>query len=163
MISRVCARVVAGLEICCEFLVAAMAVVISLDAVLRWSIDWSFLVIDELGAYAVVLLVFFGMVVALHRGALFRVEALFDRLSERSQLRLQIVYDLAGLGFAALLAWQLLGLAMRSFDRGIVAPTILRTPLWLPQAAMALGAALLALVLIVQIVERVRRLRQPAR
>ena len=52
---------------------------------------------------------------------------------------------------------------MRSFDRGIVAPTILRPPLWLPQAAMALGAALLALVLIVQIVERVRRLRQPAR
>ena len=89
-----------------------------------------------------VLLVFFGMVVALHRGALFRVEALFDRLSERSQLRLQIAYDLAGLGFAGLLAWQLLGLAMRSFDRGIVAPTILRTPLWLPQAAMALGDAL---------------------
>lgn len=160
--SRACALIVQGLELCCEFLVAAMAILISLDAVLRWSIDWSFLVIDELGAYALVLLVFFGMVVALHRGALFRVEALFDRLPARAQLRLQVGYDLAGLAFAALLAWQLFGLAMRSFDRGIVAPTILRTPLWLPQAAMALGAALLALVLIAQIVERMRRLRQPA-
>jgi TRAP-type C4-dicarboxylate transport system permease small subunit len=159
-LSRLVDRLVGGLALSCELLVAAMAVFISLDALLRWSIDWSFLVIDELGAYALLLLAFFGMVVALQQKALFRVEAIFDRLSDATRARLQLVYDVACLGFSTLLAWQLFALALRSFAQDITAPTILRTPLWMPQAAMGLGAALLALVLVAQIVQGVRRWRQ---
>ena len=154
-------RVIDGAALLCELTIAAMAVFISLDALLRWLFTWSFLVVDELGGYAMLLLTFFGMAAALHRGALFRVEALIDRLQGRVREVLQFGFDLASLGFAVLLFWQLLGLATRSQAREITAATTLRTPLWWPQAMMAAGVLLLVLALIVQLWRGARRLRAP--
>jgi TRAP-type C4-dicarboxylate transport system permease small subunit len=74
---------------------------------------------------------------------------------------LQFGFDLASLGFAVLLFWQLLGLATRSQAREITAATTLRTPLWWPQAMMAAGVLLLVLALIVQLWRGARRLRAP--
>jgi len=158
-VERAVDRLIDGAAVLCELTIAAMAVFVSLDALLRWLINWSFLVVDELGGYAMLLLTFFGMAVALHRGALFRVEALIDRLQGRAREILQLSFDLASLGFAVLLFWQLLGLAMRSQAREITAATTLRTPLWWPQALMAVGVLLLVLALLVQLWRGVRRLR----
>lgn len=159
LVERAVDRLNDGAALLCELTIAAMAVFISLDALLRWLINWSFLVVDELGGYAMLLLTFFGMAAALHRGALFRVEALIDRLQGRAREVLQVGFDLASLGFAVLLFWQLLGLAMRSHAREITAATTLRTPLWWPQAMMAAGVLLLVLALIVQLWRGARRLR----
>ncbi len=155
-------RLVAGAAALCELTIAAMAVFVSLDALLRWSINWSFLVIDELGGYGMLLLTFLGMGVALHRGALFRVDALIDQVKGRARGLLQLGFDLVSLGFAALLFWHLLNLALRSHTREITAATTLRTPLWVPQGLMAIGALLLVLVLLVQLMQGVRRLRESA-
>ncbi len=156
---RVIDRLISGAAVACEITIAGMAVFVSLDALLRWLVNWSFLVIDELGGYAMLLLTFVGMAVALHRGALFRVEALIDHLHGRARQILQLAFDLASLGFAAILFWHLLGLSMRSFAREITAATTLRTPLWIPQALMAAGVLLLVLVLVLQIVLGAQRLR----
>lgn len=144
----------------CELLVAFMAVFVSLDALLRWLINWSFLIVDEVGSYALVIIAFLGMSVALHEGALFRVEAFYDRLSKRLRERLQVVFDVLSLAFSGLLLWELSGLVMRSFERDIVAPTVLRTPLWIPQAAMVIGALALTLVLVLHVAEGVARLKR---
>ncbi len=142
-----------------EGLIAALAVFVSIEAILRWSINWSFLVTDEIGGYVMVIVAFFGMAVALHDRALFRVEVLFHKLSPNRQRQAQVVFDLVSLGFALLLAWQLVALVLRSFDKGIIAPTIMRTPLWIPQAGMALGAVVIVLVLVHQVIDGIRGLR----
>jgi len=162
-LERAVDRLVGGASVLSELLVAALAVVISLDAILRWLADWSFQFVDEVGGYAVLLLSFFGMAIALRRDALFRVDVLIDQLRTRTRAGLLLVYDLAAFAFAAILCWQLASLALRSFDRAITAPTILRTPLWIPQALMAVGVLLLVLVLVVQIVQRVRQMRSSHR
>ncbi|MEN9773194.1 MAG: hypothetical protein RL322_264 [Pseudomonadota bacterium] len=158
VLERAVDRLIGGASVVSEFLVAGLAVVVSLDAILRWLADWSFQFVDEIGGYAVLLLSFFGMAIALRRDALFRVDVLIDRLRTRTRAGLLLIYDLVALGFAAILCWQLGSLALRSFDRAITAPTILRTPLWIPQALMACGVFLLVLVLVVQIIQRVRQL-----
>lgn len=146
-----------------EALIAALAVFVSLDALLRWSISWSFLVIDEVGGYVMVIVAFFGMGVALHDRALFRVEVFFNRLSPQRQRQAQVLFDVAALVFATVLAWELAALVLRSYDRGIVAPTIIRTPLWIPQAGMALGAVVIVLVLVQQVIDGVRELGELTR
>lgn len=148
LFGRFVSRVVEAQLLICEILVVCLAVLVSLDATLRWTVNWSFLVVDELGGYALVVLSFLGMSIALHEGALFRVEAIYDRLSPAVRAWLQVVFDVASLCFSSLLLWQVYGLASRSFDRGVVAPTTLLTPLWIPQAAMVLGALALTLVLV---------------
>jgi TRAP-type C4-dicarboxylate transport system permease small subunit len=150
---RVLTRLVEAQLLVSELLVASLAVFVSLDALLRWLANWSFLIVDEVGGYVLVIIAFLGMSIALHEGALFRVEAFYDRLSERAKQRLQVVFDLFSLAFSALLLWELYGLVMRSFERDIVAPTMLRTPLWIPQAAMVIGALALTFVLLLHVAE----------
>lgn len=149
--------------IACELLVVVLAMFVSLDALLRWLFNWSFLFVDELGGYALVTLAFLGMSVALHEGALFRVEAFYDRLPDKVREILQLFFDFVSLAFSLLLLWELYGLVGRSFAREIVAPTILRTPLWIPQTAMAVGALTLSLVLVLHVVAGVGRVRQRLR
>ena len=145
-----------------ELLILGLALFVSLDALLRWLANWSFLVTDELGGYALLVIAFFGMAVALQERALFRVEVLFQRLSAAGQRWMQLLFDLASLGFAIILAWQFISLSFRTHARGIVAPTILRTPLWIPQSVMAIGACMIVLVLASQVWVGVRNLRRSA-
>jgi TRAP-type C4-dicarboxylate transport system permease small subunit len=137
--------------IICECVIAALAICISLDALLRWSINWSFLFVDEIGGYALVCLAFFGMSIALYEKALFRVDAFYFWLSDINRNRFQLLFDLISLAFMLLLLWQFFGLVTRSFNREISALTILRTPIWIPQLLMLIGALTTSLVLVLHI------------
>ena len=148
---RLVSRLVAWQSVAGELLIVGLALFISVDALLRWLANWSFLVTDELGGYALLVIAFFGMAVALHERALFRVEVLFLRFPPPLRRWVQVCFDLVSLGFASVLAWQFVSLALRTHAREIVAPTILRTPLWIPQAVMALGACMIALVMVCQL------------
>lgn len=134
--------------IICELVLGTLAVCISVDALLRWSVNWSILVVDELGGYALVCLAFFGFSIALHEKALFRVDAFYDWLSPLNRVRYQLVFDTVALAFMLLLLWHFWGLMMRSHAKEISALTILRTPLWIPQLLMVIGALSTSLVLI---------------
>jgi TRAP-type C4-dicarboxylate transport system permease small subunit len=138
--------------IICELVLGALAVCISVDALLRWSINWSILIVDELGGYALVCLAFFGFSIALHEKALFRVDAFYDWLSPINRARYQLVFDTLALAFMLLLLWHFWGLVTRSHAKEISALTILRTPLWIPQLLMVVGALSTTLVLVVHII-----------
>ncbi len=138
--------------IICELVLGTLAVCISVDALLRWSVNWSILVVDELGGYALVCLAFFGFSVALHEKALFRVDAFYDWLSPINRARYQLVFDTLALAFMLLLLWHFWGLVTRSHAKEISALTILRTPIWIPQLLMVVGAFSTSLVLVVHII-----------
>ncbi len=72
-----------------------------------------------------------------------RVELVQSRLSPFGRALSRVVFDLLSFAFCALLLWQLTRFEMSSFRFGDRAPTYLATPLWIPQAVMALGAAAL--------------------
>ncbi|CAN1507206.1 DctM TRAP-type C4-dicarboxylate transport system, small permease component [Burkholderiaceae bacterium] len=138
--------------IICELVLGALAVCISLDALLRWSVNWSILVVDELGGYALVCLAFFGFSIALHEKALFRVDAFYDWLSPINRARFQFVFDILTLAFMLLLLWHFWGLVTRSHAKEISALTMLRTPIWIPQLLMVVGACSTSLVLVVHVI-----------
>jgi TRAP-type C4-dicarboxylate transport system permease small subunit len=137
--------------IICELVLGTLAICISVDALLRWSVNWSILVVDELGGYALVCLAFFGFSIALHEKALFRVDAFYDWLSPINRARFQLVFDVLTLAFMLLLLWHFWGLVTRSHAKEISALTILRTPIWIPQLLMVVGALSTSLVLVVHV------------
>jgi TRAP-type C4-dicarboxylate transport system permease small subunit len=51
-----------------------------------------------------------------------------------------IVFDVLSLAFCLLLVWQLSRFVLQTWRAGDVAPTLLATPLWIPQSLMPLGA-----------------------
>lgn len=134
-------------RILCGVMIVAMTLLVSIEVVCRSFLNFSLLLTEEVTSYLLVGVAFLGMGVALGDRMLFRVEFLFDSLPARMQAILQFFFDILSLVFALILTWQLVRLVMNTFQRDIVAPTILQTPLYLPQSFMAFGAATIVLIL----------------
>ncbi len=125
-----------------------MALLVSVEVVCRSFLDFSLLLTEEVTSYLLVAVAFLGMGVALGERMLFRVEFIFYALPSRVRTVLQLLFDILSLAFAVILTWQLGRLVISSYQRDIVAPTILGTPLYLPQSVMAFGLATVVCILV---------------
>jgi TRAP-type C4-dicarboxylate transport system permease small subunit len=152
-----------GSEALCAFFLLAMIVLIGLEAIVRNVFGGSLQVTDEIGGYLLVGMTFLSMSVAEAHGAFHRVELIQARLGFNARVISQIVFDLMSLGASAVITWQLTRLVLNSWRAEDVAPTPLQTPLWLPQAAMAIGTALLCVALVRTIHTKAKRIRRSSR
>jgi TRAP-type transport system small permease protein len=139
-----------------EILVVAMALLIFAEVVCRNLLGFSLMVTDEIAGYLLVALVFLGMPVALAQGALFRVELVLHRVGPKARAWLELTFNLLSIALALVLLWQLCLFVADSWQRGVRAPTVLATPLYLPQSLMVVGMATLACVLLVHIARDLR-------
>ncbi|RZN11869.1 TRAP transporter small permease [Bradyrhizobium genosp. SA-3] len=146
-------------EALCAILLIAMIILIGAEAIARNVFATSLQITDEIGGYLLVATTFLSMSVAEAHGAFHRVELVQARLGQSARLASQIIFDLMSLVASAFITWQLTRLVMNSWRSEDVAPTPLQTPLWIPQAAMAIGMFLLCLALVRTILTKVRRLR----
>lgn len=144
----------------CAGALVAMVLVIGAEAIARNVFATSLQITDELGGYLLVAVTFLSLSVAESHAAYHRVELIQARLGPRARLASQIVFDALSLAATAILTWQLARLTLNSWRAEDVAPTPLQTPLWLPQSAMAVGAAGLCLALVRTIAAKLRRLRR---
>ena len=141
----------------CEIALAAMVVLISAEVVLR-QFHYSLELVDELGGYLLAALTFLSLPVALAGGAYHQVEYVQQQLGARGRAVSGIVFTLLSLTFCLLLAWQLWRLVTRSYSSSVIAPTVLGTPLWIPQSAMLIGTAALIFSLARVLLNQSRRL-----
>lgn len=80
-----------------------------------------------------------------------RVDVFTGLFSTEAQKRLvRLTLSLATI-YAAVLIWTGIDLARQSYDVGLMSTGLLRMPLWIPQAALPIGAVLLLAALIVRI------------
>jgi TRAP-type C4-dicarboxylate transport system permease small subunit len=145
-------------ETLCALFLVAMIVLIGAEAIARNVFHTSLQVTDEVGGYLLVALTFLSMSVAEAHGAFHRVELIQSKLKFSTRIVAQIVFDLMSLIASGLVTWQLTRLVLNSWRAEDVAPTPLQTPLWMPQATMALGMALLSFALIRTIITKAKLL-----
>lgn len=147
-------------EALCALFLLAMIVLIGAEAIARNVFGTSLQVTDEVGGYLLVALTFLSMPVAEAHGAFHRVELIQSKLGPSARIVSQIVFDLMSLIASGLVTWQLTRLVLNSWRAEDVAPTPLQTPLWMPQAAMAIGMALLCFALIRTMIAKARHVRR---
>lgn len=143
-------------------LIVAMMVIVFTEVVSRGLFGFSFLVADEYSGYLVVALTFLGIPYALEKEALLRVEVIFGSLRERPQTILALLFDVISLICTSIIGFYVLRLTLTSFERGTFSSTPAMTPIWIPQAIMPLGMALVAIVLLVRIRGRISALATPS-
>ena len=146
-----------------EVLVVVMALLIFAEVVCRAVFGFSLMITDEIAGYLLVALVFLGMPVALAKGALFRVEMVLSQLPRRGRAGLELVFNLLSLALSLVLLGQLWLFVLDSWRRGVRAPTVLATPLYLPQSLMVIGMATLVCVLLLHVLRDVRILASRSR
>jgi TRAP-type C4-dicarboxylate transport system permease small subunit len=150
-------------EKACKYLSAlalmVMLVVVGIDVVTRWGLNFSYEVSDEVAAYMLVAIAFLSLPVSHINGAFHRVEFVQARLSMRGKLISSLFFELVALVFCAIFVWQFINLVRSSWRFGDHAPTFLETPLWLPRCLLVIGMAALCIALLRSMVADIGRLR----
>ena len=152
IVERIC-------RLACVVALAVMLVVVGVDILTRALFNFSFEVSDELGGYLLVVIAFVSLPVCQASQSFHRVELVQSRLSPFWRAVSHVIFDLLSFAFCGLLLWQLARFELSSFRFADRAPTYLATPLWIPQAAMALGAAALCFSMVRTLVADIARLR----
>jgi len=117
---------------------------ITADVVGRRFFSVSSKVTDEFGGYALAIGGMWALAFALTTGAHVRIDVLLPYLPRRLQSVLNYAAIVAMAFFASVLSFYTWKLAIESFTTDARAMSFLRTPLFLPQGALALGFTLLA-------------------
>lgn len=138
-------RIVAGA------ILVFLTLLVTLEVVSRSLFNVSFHMVEEVTGYLVIALTLLGAGLSLRDGTLFRVAFLFDKLPPTARPALMAVFSLLGVGMCGVLIWQTCRLVASSYARGNVAPTVLMTPLWIPQMLLPFGLAVIAVFLIEQL------------
>lgn len=138
----------------------ALVILVCSEAFLRGALHVSLGFAEEVTGYLVVMLTFFGAALALRSGSLFQVHFLFDKLPRAARGWLLGLFALFALAICAVLAAKTGDLVQSSLARGKFAPTVLRTPLWIPQLLMPVGFAVICLFLIEQVILAARKFRE---
>ncbi len=147
-------------QLVCEIGIVALAVIVLTEIITRNLFNFSFQISDEVGGYIVVGLTFLALPICQARQTYHHVMFIQARLPRRVRELLNLGFDLLSLAFCAMLVWELAWQTVQTWQTGDIAPTELATPLWIPQAVMPVGCAVLAVVLLRNILHRVRRLRR---
>lgn len=135
----------------------ALVSLVCLEALLRGGFNYSLGFAEELTGYGVVFMTFFGAALALRSHAMFQVHFLLDRWPEGTRRWLIRAFVLIALVICLILVWKTKDLTLSSFSRGKFAPTVLRTPLWIPQIILPLGFSALAFFLVEQLLLTFRK------
>ncbi len=140
-----------GDQLACEIVMIAMMLMITVEVVCRTFFNYSLQFSDEISSYLLVAVTFLGIGISLKEGSLFRVDFLYARFSARLKSLLEFFFSLLSLAFVLLVEYQILRFLMSSIKRGITAPTLLGTPLYLPQLVMPVGLTFVILILLAEI------------
>ncbi|MCA0851148.1 TRAP transporter small permease [Salipiger thiooxidans] len=126
----------------------ALVSLVCLEALLRGGFNYSLGFAEELTGYGVVFMTLFGAALSLRRNAMFQVHFLLDTWPEGTRRWVIRAFVLIALVICVILIWKTKDLTLSSFSRGKFAPTVLRTPLWIPQIILPVGFSVLAFFLV---------------
>jgi TRAP-type transport system small permease protein len=123
----------------CEIAILVMGAIVILELITRNLFNYSFEMSDELGGYIIVGITFLSLPVCQVYRSYHHVQFIQARLSPRMQAISHLLFDLLSLLFCFVLLWQLIRFVEASYRSEDIAPTLLATPLWIPQAIMPIG------------------------
>jgi TRAP-type C4-dicarboxylate transport system permease small subunit len=123
----------------CEIAIVMMGAIVILEIVTRNLFGFSFEISEEIGGYIIVGITFLSLPVCQVYRSYHHVQFVQSRLSPRMQALSHLLFDLLSLLFCAILLGQLIRFVATTHHAEDVAPTLLATPLWIPQAIMPIG------------------------
>jgi TRAP-type C4-dicarboxylate transport system permease small subunit len=140
------------LAVVAAVLMASIAIMILSEVAARSLFNYSLSFAWEYSAFAMGASMFFGLAYTLRTGGHIRVSLLAASIPPRAAYWVDVLCTIFGLGIIAFITYAMAGLAWRSYLSGSVSATISETPLFIPQAAISLGALFLTIQLLARLV-----------
>lgn len=124
---------------------ASMAVLITVEVILRYIFNTSTLVADEMSEYMMVALLYLALSNTWLTGKHITITAVVDRLSFGAKRLCGHIVAVLLPATGIVLSWQAWVLTLESYWGHSISPTILRFPLYIPQTTIALGLTIFTL------------------
>jgi len=144
----------------CRLALIAMIVIINSELVTRNVFGFSFYMSDEYGGYLLVALTFLSLPQCILHASFHRVTFVLHRLPRRIREAVLVAFNVVALGFALVILWQATVLTINSKSLNATAPTLLMTPLWIPQLLMPIGMAATSVTLARLLLRRLARMQE---
>lgn len=156
------AWLVDGLAALGTVMIGALMVIICADIVARNGLGQSLPMVSELGALALVMIVYLQLATTIRHDRLVRADILIGRIGirfPRARLLMETLFDVAGAAVIAILAWSTLGILERDLraTEFIGVTGVLTLPTWPFRVLILLGVAVAAIQFAIQAVERLTR------
>lgn len=139
-------------------LVMCLAVFVFYEVVARYVVGRPTIWVNEVSGYLLVATTFLAGGWVLRQGGHVRMEMLEEMTGPRGRAALALFGNLIAGAVGVAMTWTGAWMAYDSWDFGWESPTMLATPLWLPQAAIPVGAAVLTLSALAGALDAVTRL-----
>ena len=139
-----------GAVLAAAILVAMLGLILT-EIVLRSAFATSTYVADEFVGYGVAATTFLALGHTLSRGSVLRVGLAVEHLGPRLRRVFEAFAALIGSAVVILLMWFFWIRLARSWTRGSVSSSLAQVPLWIPEAVIFAGLALLLLQLVVHL------------
>lgn len=127
-----------------------MTLLILVETVVRMVAGSSIFIAEEYSAYLMANFVMLGLAYTLRENGHIKVNLLLSRLRQRAKGAFRLAACLLGLAVFVLLTYQLFLLAVDNFQSGRQSMNITKTPIYIPQAGLVIGSALMALQLLAE-------------
>jgi TRAP-type C4-dicarboxylate transport system permease small subunit len=139
----------AGFAAVASLLLALMLIAeVVLTSFFAWSQPWAV----EYSIYLQAVVMFGGAGWALRNGGHIRVQMLFQALPRSAQRMTEALVTAFSLGVVGFVARVMVAQALRTYDLESVSYYPMQTPIWIPQAALALAFVLFALALLARLI-----------
>jgi len=146
----------------CRLALVAMIVIINTELVTRNVFGFSFYMSDEYGGYLLVALTFLSLPQCILHASFHRVTFVLHRLPRPIREAVLVAFNVVALAFALVILWQATALVINSRSLNATAPTLLMTPLWIPQLLMPIGMAATSVTLARLLLRRLARVQKRA-
>ena len=122
-----------------SLMLVSLTILVSLEVLLRSAFGYSLGFVEEVSGYLVAGICLLGAAMAVRSNSLFQVEVISNKLSSSWRRYIDIIFAIVSIFICIVLAWKTFDLVSSSFNRGKISPTVLRTPLWIPQIMLPIG------------------------
>ncbi|MBI2832407.1 MAG: TRAP transporter small permease [Chloroflexi bacterium] len=140
-----------------NLLVLALMVMVTADVTMRKVLTKPFLGVFEVSGFALGAIIWFGFAYTFREKGHVRMDLLFERLSPRSQLAIEVFSSLLALGLMALILWQSILAALLAYRINEIS-TILRLPIGIVRMIVPLGALVVCLQLLGEVFRDIAQL-----
>lgn len=140
--------------------VIILVILIVSEIIARTFFSYSFLVIDELSGYLMLICVFWGLVYSFDSGSFVRVEFMYEKYRGLTKKIADVILSLVIMAYGIILNYVVFKLVRTSYELNSTSPTILEAPLYIPQAMMFLGLLVFNLYLILTFFKQCIALRE---
>ena len=133
------------------YAVLVMALMVTIDVILRFVFNAPTKFATEFAAYLLVVSVSFGLAYTLRERAHIRIDFITSRLPRRVRSWVQVITSIMALVFTGLLSWLNWGEFMTSLKLQTTSRTAMDVVIWPAQLFMPLGLLVISLLLILNI------------